>query len=1006
MSPEAVLKHAEAAAIRAHRDQKEASRSLKEAEESPTSPDEDFSYTPTGASPSRFSRSPSANARLKKFAPIIALVVLLFGGGAFIMSAISLLPAHLDENGQKSWDIQHAAAKIAMKVLTKKALSSGSLPSGFADRLASAGIEVGYLDSNSNFIAGLRPTSDAVLASAETSTDSLAVDSPSTSSDSSLVLRWQGSILDADTFAAYFEENPAFYASFSDATYGRAIGHYDSAALDFYDNLSSTRDVFSDYIATGNNTTDTEAYKSKLAEIFSTTTNSSANNLMDVTYNLTSDVTFAKGFYHAVEGYYYRSYDNYLAHLDNPPAQCLYPNSGCIVINSPRQACDVYSTIHSVKTKFEGSTCYAEVSSTNATASAVDSYLDNLTSSSLSLSSSAANERAVSLLNTAVNANETYQSMSFFLTIEEAIAKMKAGNGAESPINSILNFLTTSTTSSYGTGAPVQAPGLAAVLTQNFSSNLAEETSAFSLDRFLSSASVSSDNFSEIAASTKYNSHETNIIRDFGNFFVGKIQDMQSSATTGFIAALNPDISQSLLFTSAGDLTGLAAGETFARGGSALGSHIATFAQGGTLGDESAVLAYAKTTDHVLALDAAADRATRSPFDISSPNTFLGSIFANLSSTFATSSSALSTFSSLSSLTTNSLFHLLPGASAASSDEQSYQTTFSNACPTLSSTSSTRYASGASIGFVEKGDIYCNPIITFDTNTIETAFDSAEFNSFLAQNLNDSSDAPVAGSDLDMFMKYNSGRQSTFATKNSNIYSEIVDETSVSDAINPVAGSGARSKNFFNRLWTKTKNFFGRIKDFFSSLFHTSPLETTLSDIKTDSHLASDRIDRISTGEEFTNTPGAYWDTYKYAQAYILYSRILDQMDYFDLSNTNTTSISAYFPPATGSSPAGSYIASVTAVPADETDAEYLSRISGLTPAESDYVLALVTYNSYLATLDYSSYLAFGETAIKDLPAPLYPQEDSDSALLSISIFSDQKSTPEYEKRRLVAYVA
>ncbi|MBQ6570810.1 hypothetical protein IJI02_00480, partial [Candidatus Saccharibacteria bacterium] len=64
------------------------------------------------------------------------------------------------------------------------------------------------------------------------------------------------------------------------------------------------------------------------------------------------------------------------------------------------------------------------------------------------------------------------------------------------------------------------------------------------------------------------------------------------------------------------------------------------------------------------------------------------------------------------------------------------------------------------------------------------------------------------------------------------------------------------------------------------------------------------------------------------------------------------------------------------------------------------------TYNSYLATLDYSSYLAFGETAIKDLPAPLYPQEDSDSALLSISIFSDQKSTPEYEKRRLVAYVA
>ena len=276
--------------------------------------------------------------------------------------------------------------------------------------------------------------------------------------DPSLVLRWQGTILDADTFAAYFEENPQFYSSFSEATYGRALGHYDSAALDFYDNLSSTRDVFADYIATGNNATDT-----------------SANNLMDVTYNLSSDVTFVKGFYHAVEGWYLGSYDNYLGHLsDGTPAQCLRPGAGCIVVRSPSQACDVYSILHNVKTRYTDATCYAEVSETNATGSAVDSYLSNLTSSSLSLSSSAANERAVSLLSTAVNANETYQSMSFFLTIEEAISKMKAGDGAESPINSILNFLTTSTTTSYGTGAPVQAPGLAAVLTQNFSPDLAD----------------------------------------------------------------------------------------------------------------------------------------------------------------------------------------------------------------------------------------------------------------------------------------------------------------------------------------------------------------------------------------------------------------------------------------------------------------------------------------------------------------------------------------------------
>ena len=1006
VSVSASLKNAEAAAIRNKKEQ-----SLLEREESPESSDS-FSYkeNPSNARMSfeqyRDKKSKKKKSKLLTLAPLAVFLVLVFGVGALLSVSTSLLPGHIDSNGQKSWDVQYPAMKLGLKLMTKNLLSTGSLPSGFADRLADSGIEVGFLDTNNNFIAGLRPTSENSIALASEKSSSPSV------TDSSLVLRWKDKILTADDFASYLEADPTFYSAFSDATYGRAAGHYDSSANNFYSNLEETRNVFEDYTSTGDNKKDTEAFQTKLSELFSPTTASSAHTFMDVTENLANDITYAHGTQPKIYGCY-----NGATKIHDNRCNSAEIALGYRSITIPSSACDKYGEIYGVSVRYDDGTCYAETASGNASASTEDSYLTEITYRSLSDSQISSNEKAVSLINTAVNANESYQSMKFFLTIEEAISKMKAGEGSTSPINQVLNFLTTSTTTDYGTGAPVQAPGLAAVLTGNFSDDIYEDTSAYSLDRFISAAGEVSGSsvdksLSKIAVSTKYNSDSKNLIQDFGNFFVGQIENMTSAATTGFIASLNPKISQSLLFTDTSSLTGLAAGEVFARGGSALGGNIAKFTQGGTIGDESSILAYQKTTDRILALDAAAARATLSPLDYRNENTFLGSIVSSFGNIFLTSDSFLSSLSAFSTLTSSSLRSLLPSALAAGVDENSYQTTFApaSACPALSSSASTLYSSGAAFGIEEKADYYCNPLITFDTDTIESALNTPEFTSFLDENLqlassekssSSSTYEAVPGSDLDLFMKYNNGRQSTFAVKNSNTYREITTDNNIKNSINDTAGSGAKNRGFFGKLWKSVKGFFGKIGNFFSQLFTNNVLDAGLDEIDTSDLSFSDRLDRISTGEEFANSPTAYWDTYKYAQAYITYSRVLDQLGYYSVSNTNPTSLSAYFVPGTGENPVASAIASYTKAPEDESDAEYLSRISGLTLDESDFVLGYVAYNSYLASLDYDSYQNFTEIGlVATLPTFL----TFDNSLTPDETPAEKKSILLEKKRRESTY--
>lgn len=1036
-SPELALKLAEKRAL----EKKQASKEAKELEESPEDSDS-FSYSPIKQdSPSNFSFKSlfsTSGKKKKKFGPLAIFIVVLLAFVVISFTSTSLLPGHIDANTQEAFDVQYTASKLALKTVTIAMLENGSLPSGFAERLTESGLEVGYLDGNSGeFIAGLRPNDDSVIALAS-ATDG------DKERDHSLVLRFGDNIITSKTFGDYFDYDPEAYAAFSEATYGRAMNHYDTAANNFYANtMSSNRNVFKNYQITGNNSSDTEAFNIAFKAIFGNT-DSLANTVVEVNYNFENDIPASNptGYHKRVYGCYaindkktWLEYETLEQALPDPEP-CWKPIKNIFgqiigwefdsqnyeLIDTDEKACTRYGVINDVQTEYIDGTCYANILESDTPPDA----LDQIEAMSYSIfNSTDAQAKAVSIVSQAVNANETYQAMEYYLTIEEAISKMKAGLGSESPINAVLNMLTVETTSTdqkgnTHTGSAVQSPALAAVLTKSYSSSLPNEVANNSVDRLIDSSSTAFINLfgsgSELAstepvevgtaaeallsASSATKTQTGSFIKDFGYFFIGKIEEITASAAGGIVSSLAPSISQSVLTTNPADYSGIMAGDFFAMGGSALGSKIATFTSGATIGDFDTIASYQKDTSRILAMDAAASRLNSSPFDITNSNTFLGSIASDFSSLMIKNPSLLSTFSTMSSLTSSSIKGLLPGAFADSA-ELEFQTLSGTDCPSSSNMGS-------------QGNIWCIPTVTFDTASIESALSDSGFDKFLRDNTEESTEADSSGketttyvartnSDLDVFMSYNSGREANFGQRNSNIYNSLVNALDGEDSIKPEAGGG-----FFSRIKDAIKKFFAKIKNIFSAMFNTNSGKRGVNNelITERNEQKSARVARIATGEEFLNASSSkYWNTYKYAQAYVIYNRILDQIDYFSPSNENTTALSKYFTPGTGTNPSGDYIAAVTSHPENETDIEYLSRISGLTPSESEFALNYVAVETYLASLDRTTLFAFLDfvapdstsTPTIDLFAAFH---DSDN-----SIEEDQKSTPILEKRREVYYV-
>jgi hypothetical protein len=125
--------------------------------------------------------------------------------------------------------------------------------------------------------------------------------------------------------------------------------------------------------------------------------------------------------------------------------------------------------------------------------------------------------------------------------------------------------------------------------------------------------------------------------------------------------------------------------------------------QGGAIANEESYAKFHREKQIILAEEAEYDRATRSPFDITSQNTFLGSIVYKTLPMLSGFSSLGGRFSQFMNIVGNSFASILPTASALS--ETNLSESFGD-CPSLES-----------VGAV--GNAFCDPYYATDFSTIE-----------------------------------------------------------------------------------------------------------------------------------------------------------------------------------------------------------------------------------------------------------------------------------------------
>lgn len=432
------------------------------------------------------------------------------------------------------------------------------------------------------------------------------------------------------------------------------------------------------------------------------------------------------------------------------------------------------------------------------------------------------------------------RSSLFFLGIMENISKMKAGEGNESKINEAMNYLSQSAETEVVdvetgeviklNGSALDSPSLYAIL----SGSKSDEKTAnnFSSDRVLTTVKnrlESSDTSSAIRGTVSSSSYKVS-----GS--VGRLVGSGSEGASGDVLGMvEPTISSSLVDNSYETIKGINAGEFLVEGAVNVGKYLAK-ASGASAGDAEAVNTYARLNNAVLAMDAKADRLNRSPFDITSKNTFLGSIMYNFAITMRQNNSFSAGLSVFANTTKTAVLSLSPSSYADASD--GYLTEFGK-CETYST-----------IGAV--GSMQCSEIATFDTTTLNDPFNDSGFKSFVEENTTLSGGTREINDDsvLAKYILYNNNRITPLGVVDGGILESLA--------------QGSSSVSFVSSILSLIQSFIG----------------------------ASDGEVRVATGEEFLNSKdNSAWQTYKYAQRYVSLARATEALRQYSDDSTAYSNI-------------------------------------------------------------------------------------------------------------------
>lgn len=691
----------------------------------------------------------------KKSIVLVVILSLLVGGGVFLSSTHTLLPAALESLITEATDTQYASNTSRIIVLTSYMLQADSVTTSSWNGL------IRYTKMSSSFKSRLAKNNITIDGSGKnTILNFKQVDANGVEHITPIK---------ASEFDQVYKDNPDFRNAYTKAKHGRVAGFFDSAAERIMTHLGLSRNVFKD----SKTTNDTEADKANFDEIMRNQADNS-NSSAD-TGGVTEENKIV----------YETNEDG-----EQVPVYRTDENGNRVPVTT-----DEWERSNAAQSSAKDS-IDAETKANN--------YVSSI-ASSFQKYTKAANticliRKIGNMVAAVASATELYNRIKVAAPFGESISKMKAGYGSSSNINETMPALTiptestvedysnissNGTSSSIGTAittkAAVENPILRGVLSGGSSGFSAADGTNYSLERIgsaLTSALRMGPTELEICNGIRVANALVSIAVTIGTFGVSTIGSLifnfavslstalMANALLGFLI---PTLAKTLFTNTWEDVKGEALGPLLVGGIFGANTRLGRSGSGQSPSGEAAILAYNKVNNEVLALDAEVDRLNRSPFDITSKNTFLGSIaYSLLPTTLSGSTSAVHTILR----TTSKSIASLTGNVYAEGEGSSYTTTFGN-CPALEA-----------LGI--KGDVLCNPITTTDDTTINLSPDDTTYIEVIQKQLTcdddgtchikdgDKSVCNASGAcNLARYIKYCSERDSQFGIIDTNILGEM-----------------------------------------------------------------------------------------------------------------------------------------------------------------------------------------------------------------------------------------
>lgn len=730
-------------------------------------------------------------------------------------------------------DVQYADAVQSKALVFQQALHTGNVPKNTAERLEQNGVTVGYIEGDTFVASNVGKREVASIYD---------TDVISTNEGAPLSVKIGDKVVSWEDFYYEVNHDAALYAAFTNATYGRAAYYYDASAQLVFNKIGTTR----------NN------YGSSDADL-----NTVMDNLMGSGNKITTNDR---------SWYYQRECTEKPTGRKDGDGNDITTVScgGWVVMNDE----------------------------SGANGADADGFIRNTVAYNMSTDQTQAIYNTADALKDADAISKKQRSMLLYAGFAESFSKMKAGYGKlTSDTDSILAAVATLGSSVYGesginevmnrlyeqatvkvvdtatgevkeiTGSMLESPSLYAILAGD--TIKAESVKDYSSDRVLKTieSQMGVDNIGGTMKTTvATTSNSAGVV---SRYTIGDQDDVSHDITPsgtdltferdgmpddeagtqivrnegdydGRIGAVTETINSSLYENSFEDTVGYIAGELLVEGAINLGSELAK-ASGAAAGDEEAMMAYMNLTSDVLALDAEAERLTLSPLDISSKNTFLGSIVYKMAVSSVNSGSFLNKLASIVRVTASSVLSMIPGVSADDDSTNNYLDTFGDC--------ETRGNAGAS------GSATCAETTTFDTSTYGgekgMIYENGDFSKWKGENLDcDAQNNCEIRDDsfLKKYINYNYGRMTPVGVVDGGIL-ESYDESKKTT------------------VWEK-------IKSFVSNLLG-------LSEKAAKGELGDDEY-KLATGAEFVDNGGEDWNNYKYAQRYMSLARAADAMRQYD----------------------------------------------------------------------------------------------------------------------------